>query len=152
MEKAKVYYSDLRTSPTSNLLDKMERLLKRAGIEQLPLKDSFAAIKIHFGEPAICILASQLCSSNGNPCSAAWEPKPFPDGLQHTVFRSSRQCRRPLAKRDGEWVQPHFGPVPGHHRRRTEGNGLPRNPSERRILSGTQNRYSDSRRRYCKSV
>lgn len=43
MEKAKVYYSDLRTSPTSNLLDKMERLLKRAGIEQLPLKDSFAA-------------------------------------------------------------------------------------------------------------
>lgn len=51
MEKAKVYYSDLRTSPTSNLLDKMERLLRRAGIEQLPLKDSFAAIKIHFGEP-----------------------------------------------------------------------------------------------------
>lgn len=44
MEKAKVYYSDLRTSPTSNLLDKMERLLKRAGIAQLPLKDSFTAI------------------------------------------------------------------------------------------------------------
>ena len=37
MEKAKVYFSDLRTSPTSNLLDKMERLLKRAGIGQLPL-------------------------------------------------------------------------------------------------------------------
>lgn len=35
MEKAKVYFSDLRTSPTSNLLDKMERLLKRAGIGQL---------------------------------------------------------------------------------------------------------------------
>lgn len=49
MEKAKVYFSDLRTSPTSNLLDKMERLLKRAGIGQLPLQDSFTAIKIHFG-------------------------------------------------------------------------------------------------------
>lgn len=47
MEKAKVYFSDLRTSPTSNLLDKMERLLKRAGIGQLPLQDSFTAIKIH---------------------------------------------------------------------------------------------------------
>lgn len=35
MEKAKVYFSDLRTSPTSNLLDKMERLLKRAGISFL---------------------------------------------------------------------------------------------------------------------
>lgn len=43
MEKAKVYFSDLRTSPTSNLLDKMERLLKRAGIGQLPLQDSFTA-------------------------------------------------------------------------------------------------------------
>lgn len=51
MEKAKVYFSDLRTSPTSNLLDKMERLVKKAGIAQLPLKDSFVAIKIHFGEP-----------------------------------------------------------------------------------------------------
>ena len=38
METSKVYYTDLRTSPTSNLLDKMERLVKRAGIEQLPLK------------------------------------------------------------------------------------------------------------------
>ena len=84
MEKAKVYYSDLRTSPTSNLLDKMERLLKRAGIEQLPLKDSFAAIKIHFGEPGnltylrpnpetwhTCVPIMQL---EWQPCSAAWEP------------------------------------------------------------------------------
>lgn len=53
MEKAKVYFSDLRTSPTSNLLDKMERLLKRAGIGQLPLKDSFTAIKIHSANRAI---------------------------------------------------------------------------------------------------
>lgn len=28
METSKVYYTDLRTSPTSNLLDKMERLVK----------------------------------------------------------------------------------------------------------------------------
>ena len=43
METSKVYYTDLRTSPTSNLLDKMERLVKRAGIEQLPLKDGTVA-------------------------------------------------------------------------------------------------------------
>lgn len=51
MVEAKVYFTDLRTSPTSNMLDKMERLLKRAGIAALPLKDSFVAVKIHFGEP-----------------------------------------------------------------------------------------------------
>ena len=73
MEKAKVYYSDLRTSPTSNLLDKMERLLKRAGIEQLPLKDSFAAIKIHFGEPGNLAYLRPM-QLEWQPCSAAWEP------------------------------------------------------------------------------
>jgi uncharacterized Fe-S center protein len=51
MKEAKVYYTNLRTSPTANLLDKMERLLKRAGFDELPLKESFVAIKIHFGEP-----------------------------------------------------------------------------------------------------
>ncbi|MDR0977289.1 MAG: DUF362 domain-containing protein [Prevotellaceae bacterium] len=51
MVPAKVYYTDLRTSPTSNLLDKMERLMRRAGFDKMPLKDSFVAIKIHFGEP-----------------------------------------------------------------------------------------------------
>lgn len=51
MEQAKVYFTDLRTSPTSNLLDKMERLLRRAGLLSLPLQDNFVALKIHFGEP-----------------------------------------------------------------------------------------------------
>ena len=74
MEKAKVYYSDLRTSPTSNLLDKMERLLKRAGIEQLPLKDSFAAIKIHFGDPGNLAYLRPNMQLEWQPCSAAWEP------------------------------------------------------------------------------
>ena len=51
METAKVYMTDLRTTPTSNLLDKMERLVKRAGLGNLPIKENFVAIKIHFGEP-----------------------------------------------------------------------------------------------------
>lgn len=51
MTTSKVYFTNLRTTPTSNLLDKMERLVKRAGIANLPLKDQFVAIKIHFGEP-----------------------------------------------------------------------------------------------------
>lgn len=49
--KSKVYFSDLHTTPSCNLLDKMERLLRRAGLMNLPLKDAFTAIKIHFGEP-----------------------------------------------------------------------------------------------------
>ena len=78
MEKAKVYFSDLRTSPTSNLLDKMERLLKRAGIGQLPLKDSFTAIKIHFGEPGnLAYIRPNYVPPAWQICFAVSEPNLF---------------------------------------------------------------------------
>lgn len=51
MEKSKVYFTDLRTRPGLNLLDKLERLVKKAGIESIDFKNKFVAIKIHFGEP-----------------------------------------------------------------------------------------------------
>ncbi len=51
MDKAKVYFTNLRTTPSANLLDKMERLVRKAGIEQLPVKGQFVAVKLHFGEP-----------------------------------------------------------------------------------------------------
>jgi len=51
MEKSKVYFTDLRTKPGVNLLDKVEKLIRKAGIEQIDFKNKFVAIKIHFGEP-----------------------------------------------------------------------------------------------------
>lgn len=51
MEKAKVYLTDFRTNPRMNMIKKMQNLLKKAGIEQIPFKDQLVAIKIHFGEP-----------------------------------------------------------------------------------------------------
>ncbi len=51
MNKSKVFYTNLHTNPSCNLLDKLERLMKRAGIENIDFKDQFVAIKIHFGEP-----------------------------------------------------------------------------------------------------
>ena len=51
MEKAKVYFTDLRTHEGDSLLDKLRRLIITAGIEQIDFKDKFTAVKIHFGEP-----------------------------------------------------------------------------------------------------
>lgn len=51
MKTSKVYFTNLRTTPSSNLLSKMERLVKRAGIENIDFNNQFTAIKIHFGEP-----------------------------------------------------------------------------------------------------
>ena len=51
MEKSKVYFTDFRAKPGYNLLQKLERLIKTAGIENIDFKNKFVAIKIHFGEP-----------------------------------------------------------------------------------------------------
>ena len=48
MDKSKVFFTNLHTTPSSNLLDKMERLIKRAGIESIDFKDQFVAIKIPY--------------------------------------------------------------------------------------------------------
>jgi len=48
---SKVFFTDMRAKSGRNLLDKLEILIKRAGIEQINFKDQFTAIKIHFGEP-----------------------------------------------------------------------------------------------------
>jgi len=51
MDKSKVYFTNLRAKPNMNLLQKLELLVKKAGIEQINFKGKYTAIKIHFGEP-----------------------------------------------------------------------------------------------------
>ena len=51
MEKSKVYFTDMRVGSGDNLLMKLQRLIKKAGIMDIDMKDRFVAIKIHFGEP-----------------------------------------------------------------------------------------------------
>ena len=48
MEKSKVYFTDLRTRPGFDLMTKMIRLVKAAGIENIDFEGKFTAIKIHF--------------------------------------------------------------------------------------------------------
>ena len=51
MEKSKVYFSNLRATANMNLLQKLERLMRKAGIEDIDFREKYTAIKIHFGEP-----------------------------------------------------------------------------------------------------
>jgi len=51
MISSKVYFTNLRTNASNNLLKKMERIITRAGISTIDFKNKFVAIKIHFGEP-----------------------------------------------------------------------------------------------------
>jgi uncharacterized Fe-S center protein len=51
METSKVYFTDMRCRVGDSLLGKLDRLIFKAGIEQIDFKQKYVAIKIHFGEP-----------------------------------------------------------------------------------------------------
>lgn len=52
MNRSNVYYTNLRATFQENLLQKLERLVKKAGmLEQIDFNNKYTAIKIHFGEP-----------------------------------------------------------------------------------------------------
>ena len=51
MEQAKVYFSDLRAPIGTNLLKKLEKLIRTAGMGDIDMEKKLVAIKIHFGEP-----------------------------------------------------------------------------------------------------
>lgn len=51
MSTSKVYFTDLRAKNGDNLLNKLQRLIKTAGIGDIDFQDKYVAIKMHFGEP-----------------------------------------------------------------------------------------------------
>lgn len=51
MEVSNVYFTDLRVKNGDNLLTKLQRLIKTAGIGNIDFTDKYVAIKMHFGEP-----------------------------------------------------------------------------------------------------
>ena len=50
MNKSAVYFTDFHATPSETLPQKLHRLMKQAGFEQINFRDQYAAIKIHFGE------------------------------------------------------------------------------------------------------
>lgn len=49
--KSNVYFTNLRCKLGTNLLQKLEKLIIKAGILDIDFKNKFVCIKIHFGEP-----------------------------------------------------------------------------------------------------
>jgi len=51
MSRSKVFFTNLRTKPSQNLLKKLENLVLKAGFDNIDFKRKITALKIHFGEP-----------------------------------------------------------------------------------------------------
>ena len=49
-EKAKVYFTDFRTKVDVPLTEKLQKLIRKAGIGSIDMDGKFVAIKMHFGE------------------------------------------------------------------------------------------------------
>ena len=50
MERSKVYFTDFRTTLDVSLTQKLQKLIKEAGIGSIDMDGKFVAIKMHFGE------------------------------------------------------------------------------------------------------
>ena len=50
MERSKVYFTDFRTNIGTGLPTKLQRLLRKAGMQNIDMEGKFVAIKMHFGE------------------------------------------------------------------------------------------------------
>ncbi|WP_251442894.1 DUF362 domain-containing protein [Veillonella intestinalis] len=48
---SEVFFTSLRTRVGESLLDKLERLVRRAGMDKIDFNNKYVAIKLHFGEP-----------------------------------------------------------------------------------------------------
>ena len=92
MEKAKVFYTDFRTTSRENLMQKLHRLVLTAGIKEIDFEDKYAAIKIHFGEygnlaflrPNYAKVVADIVKELGG--------KPFLTDC-NTLYVGSRKCR-----------------------------------------------------------
>ena len=51
MNASPVYFTDMRCKVGTSLLQKLETLIRRAGLERIDMDQKFVAIKLHFGEP-----------------------------------------------------------------------------------------------------
>lgn len=76
MSKSKVYFTNLRTGFNNSLLNKLARVINRAGIENIDMNGKFVAIKMHFGEPGNLaflrpnwakVVADQVKKQGGKP-------------------------------------------------------------------------------------
>ena len=88
MEKSKVYFTDLRALPGTNLPRKLQKLIKKAGIGEIDFEKKMTAIKIHFGEPGnLSFLRPNYAKAVADAGRTS-----LPDRLQHTLCGQKKGC------------------------------------------------------------
>ena len=93
MEKSKVYFTTMKTSFSENLPQKLERLIKTAGIGNIDFTDKYAAIKMHFGEPGnLAFLRPNYAAVVVKVIKELGGGKTVPYGLQYALWGRKEKC------------------------------------------------------------
>lgn len=95
MEPSKVYFTDMRALPGTNLQQKLKRLILKAGIGQIDFQDKYAAIKIHFGEPGNLSYLRPNFAKTVADAVKELGGRPVSDRLQHAVCGAPQKCAGP---------------------------------------------------------
>jgi len=86
---SRVYYTDMRTTPKRNLLNKIEDLINRLKIDRRFTKDEIAAIKVHFGEKGNTSYLRPIFLRKIVDCVKKTGAKPFLTDT-NTLYKGSR--------------------------------------------------------------
>ncbi|MCX8022053.1 MAG: DUF362 domain-containing protein [Syntrophorhabdaceae bacterium] len=86
---SKVYYTDMRTTPKRNLLNKIEDLINRLKIDKRFKKDELIAIKVHFGEKGNTSYLRPIFLRTIADCVKKTGAKPFLTDT-NTLYKGSR--------------------------------------------------------------
>ena len=70
MTPSKVYYTDLHVDPGTSLLQKLERLIRAAGMGEIDFRQKFTALKL----PFMWAAAKTLWTTSTWRCSTASAP------------------------------------------------------------------------------
>ena len=91
MKTSKVYFTNLRAKNGDNLLTKLQRLIKTAGIADIDFEDKYVAIKMHFGEPGnLAFLRPNYAKAVADVVRIRRQA--FPDRLQYFICRRKKKC------------------------------------------------------------
>ena len=104
MEKAKVYFTDFRTSNGVGLPEKLKRLCRKAGLQTMDLENKFVAIKMHFGELGnIAYLRPNYAKAVADLVKEAGRKAIF-DRLQYFVSWFQKECIGAFRLCAGKWL------------------------------------------------
>ena len=88
---SKVYFTDFRTNHEQSLTEKLQKLIRKAGMDTIDFEGKFVAIKMHFGEPGnLAFLRPNYAKSGGGRGEGAGR-QALPHRLQHPLPGSPQE-------------------------------------------------------------